>query len=90
VAEHNPFEAILPGLAKRIDELILMRNFLAHYSGYSRRAYCNHMGKAHGYARVPEPGAFLIRRVHNPSTYRWHAYLILLLAVSEAMRLRVA
>jgi hypothetical protein len=86
VPKYNPFEAITPKNSKIIDELIIMRNYLTHYSHYSRRAYYNHMKKELHYSRVPEPGVYLLGCSAYPKKiYRWYGYLVHFIVTSKGM-----
>jgi hypothetical protein len=86
VPEFNPFTAITTNNSKIIDELIIMRNYLAHYSNYSRRTYYNYMRKKLKYSRVPEPGIYLLSYSAYPrKTYRWYGYLMYFINTSKQM-----
>lgn len=89
VPTYNPFEAITPQIAEKIDEFMIVRNLLAHYSGHSWRAYRGMMAKKYEYKRIPEPGAFLIKPNPKTGTYRWTDYLTNFLRCSERMRKKV-
>jgi len=89
VPKYNPFEHIPSPNAEKIDEFMIFRNFLAHYSGYSKRAYRKMMVKKYSYTRVPEPGAFLIKVNPKTHAYRWSDYLVNFLRCSEKMRLAI-
>ena len=79
----NPFKLIRSATAKRIDELYVMRNFLSHYSGKSRRAlmkmYQNPPWELKNFC---QPGNFLI--AYNGK--RLIQYIGALLDASEQMR----
>jgi hypothetical protein len=79
----NPFGAIPAAVGDVIDEFLTMRNLLAHYSDYSWRSYYGFMKKKYRYARVPEPGAFLISS--DRRGYRWTKYLLAFLEASDKM-----
>jgi hypothetical protein len=86
VSKYNPFETITPQIADKIDEFMIIRNLLAHYSGHGWRAYRRMMAQKYSYRRVPEPGAFLIKADPKTQEYRWSSYLINFLKCSERMR----
>jgi hypothetical protein len=67
-----------------------MRNFLAHYSSYARRAYYNHMRATYSYKRVPEPGAFLIASLPRAGVPRWASYYLNFYAASKKMMAALA
>lgn len=57
----NPFRLIRANpTAKRIDELYVMRNYLSHYSGKSRRALYRMYQHSWGLKNFRQPGDFLI------------------------------
>jgi hypothetical protein len=85
VEELNPFEAITPFIARKMDEFFMMRNYLAHYSSYARRTYYNHMREKYNYKRVPEPGAFLLSKRARSEIHRFSEYLLQFLEASSRM-----
>ena len=80
----NPFLAVPKGVRDRIDEFLLVRNVLAHYSDASIRSYKTLMKDTYDYSRIPEPGAFLIS-VQSSGQYRWGEYILNFLQASEKM-----
>jgi len=86
VPKYNPFNSVNKEMAETIDDFMKMRNFLSHYSSYSKRSYRAMMKRKHLYNRVPEPGAFLIMENRNTGQYRWAEYLLNFLKCSEKMR----
>jgi hypothetical protein len=81
----NPFDAITGPQEDKINEFLGMRNLLAHYSDYAWRSYYAFMQSKYKYAKVPEPGDFLITLTPNGRTYRWADYFLNFLNVSIAM-----
>lgn len=88
VPAYNPFTAITPKIAEKIDEFMTIRNLLAHYSSYAWRTYRKMMIKK-SYKRIPEPGSFLIAVSPRTGAYRWSDYLINFLECSKKMRKKV-
>jgi hypothetical protein len=84
VAKHNPFAGLTNPLCKKIDEFLIMRNVLAHYSDYAWRPYQHFLRTRYGYERVLEPGSFLIA-VTAAGEYRWSEYLRAFLEASGKM-----
>ena len=82
--QNNPFSGITKSDAKKINEFLIMRNLLAHYSDYAWRSYYKFMKNKYRYERVPEPGAFLITVLPN-NEYRWSKYLRTFAKVSDDM-----
>ena len=79
----NPFKLMRSATAKRIDELYVMRNFLSHYSGKSRRALMKMYQKPPWELKsFCQPGNFLIAY----SGKRLIQYIEALLDASEQMR----
>jgi hypothetical protein len=72
-SSQNPFQAISSTDAKRIDEFLIMRNLLAHYSDLAWRSYDTFMRNRYSYIRVPEPGEFLMGSTRT-GEYRWSEY----------------
>jgi hypothetical protein len=86
VDKYNPFKAISSNHAKKIDEFMVIRNYLAHYSSSSRRAYRNMMKRNHNYSRVPDAGDFLIKINPRTRLYKWGDYLMTMTDCSKTMR----
>jgi hypothetical protein len=72
-SSHNPFQAISNADAKKIDEFLIMRNLLAHYSDLAWRSYNSFIKNRYRYKRVPEPGEFLMGCTRK-GEYRWSEY----------------
>lgn len=87
VKKYNPFVAITKDIEDKIDEFMLMRNLLTHYSSYTWRSYKQMMTKKYFYKKIPEPGAFLIKiNRKNKNVYRWGEHIINFIDCSERMR----
>ncbi len=84
VPKFNPFGAITRQDRKRIDDFLLMRNFLAHHSDFSKRRYYDLMSKTYGYQRIPKPGAFLMATTQS-GYRRWISFFLTFLRASESM-----
>jgi hypothetical protein len=56
----NPFLAVTPTAAKRIDEAYKIRNYLSHYSAVGRRSLLRMYQQEYAMARFVEPGQFLL------------------------------
>ena len=82
----NPFAAITSQATKKIDEFMIMRNVIAHYSDLAWRSYNKKMKEEYNYKRVPEPGDFLIAVDTRTNEYRWSKYFGTFLKCSEKMR----
>ena len=89
VTRYNPFKVIPKQIADKIDEFMIMRNLLAHYSGLAWRSYRRMMAKKYHYRRIPEPGAYLVKVDPKTKEYRWSNYLVNFLRCSETMRVEV-
>lgn len=59
-ASSNPFLEVTPTLAKRIDEVYTIRNYLAHYSARSKRALHRLYIAEYGMNNFLQPGQFLL------------------------------
>jgi hypothetical protein len=81
----NAFRAIPQHASDLIDEFMVMRNFLAHYSPYARRSYERLMRGKYHYERVREPGAFLVTLDQSTQEYRWSKYLRAFFEASKEM-----
>lgn len=88
VDRFNPFPAIAASDGKRIDEFLVIRNLLAHYSDFARRPYERIMRDVYSYTRIPEPGAFLMAQTQKHE-YRWSVYLRAFLQAATDMTARV-
>lgn len=88
-AKYNPFEAIIPTLADTIGDFFIIRNVLAHYSGYTRRSYTRMMKRKHQFKRLPRPGDYLVAVNSRTKTIRWTEYLEVFLQTSDFMHKRV-
>jgi hypothetical protein len=56
----NPFAKIDKAVAKKIDEVFMIRNYLAHRSKAARRSLDRMYSNTYGFERFREPGAFLL------------------------------
>ncbi len=71
--QHNLFESITSEQRRRLNFVYKMRNYLSHYSSYSRRKLMDEYGENYGYRKFLEPRDFLLkergthfeRLVHN-------------------------
>jgi len=81
---YDPFIGIQKNESKNIDEFFGIRNFLAHYSEYSKRSYKRIMIERYNYLKVPEPGYFL-NSITKDGYYRWSDYLLSFQKASDEM-----
>lgn len=58
--DSNPFVQVTSAQFKRIDEVYKIRNYLAHYSGKSRRTLQRMYAEEYNMTRFIEPGQFLL------------------------------
>jgi len=56
----DPFAKISNAVAREIDEVFVIRNYLAHRSKAARRSLERMYSSAYGFERFREPGAFLL------------------------------
>jgi hypothetical protein len=84
-ADCNPFEAITSDLVKKIDEFIIIRNYIAHGSDYAMRAYRRLMKTNYKLKRIPEPGDFLSAVDSSSGKMRWVLYLLAFQECSKKM-----
>lgn len=56
----NPFLQIKQTHLDKLDEVYIIRNYLAHYSGFAARSLWNLYKKTHGMTYFSEPGKFLL------------------------------
>ena len=59
--KYNPFIRITPSQKRNILFTYKIRNYLSHYSGYSKRVLFSAYKKIYGYERFLEPGKFLLK-----------------------------
>jgi len=85
VPRWNPFGAITGQQARTIDDFFLIRNYVAHYSSYARRAYRAMLERRHHFRRIPEPGPYLMATDRKTGQYRWGTYLVVFLQCSQNM-----
>ncbi len=81
---YNPFKVISKSDARKINEFLIMRNLLAHYSDFARRTYNQFMKNKYKYQHIPEPGSFLLA-ITPSGEYRWSQYLRTFGDVSDVM-----
>ena len=86
VDEYNPFKLIPRNIVSKIDQFIIIRNYLAHYSSSSMRAYNRMIKNCYNLNKIPEPGAFLIATSKRTGNYRWSDFLVAFLECSLRMR----
>ncbi len=72
---YDPFSGIQKKESEKIDEFFTIRNFLAHYSEFSKRSYRKMMIEKYKYLKVPEPGYFL-NSITRDGYFRWSDYLV--------------
>jgi hypothetical protein len=82
----NPFQAIPKPAARRIDEFLRMRNYLAHYSTRARRALKDAYRRNHGLIRFREPGDFLLASRGRGGQVRFGDYVDAFSDTAKAMR----
>lgn len=82
----NPFVDIPKGSRQKVDELLIMRNYLSHYSGRSRRALDAVYRRTYGMKTFREPGAFLWANSSRKGQIRFGVYIDSLADASKAMR----
>ncbi len=61
VEKYNPFRRITQSQKKNIHFTYKIRNYLSHYSGFSKRALFSAYKKIYRYKRFLEPGKFLLK-----------------------------
>jgi len=81
----NPFTAIPEASSRKIDELIVMRNYICRYSGRAERALAEVYRNYH-IQRFREPGSFLWGDARRGGQTRMGAYLDALRDAASAMR----
>lgn len=86
VAKYNPFKAISSDVGDKIDQIVTMRNYLAHYSSKAWRTYKEMMRKKYRLKRISEPGTFLISINRKTGCPRWCEYLMNFYKCSQQMR----
>jgi len=59
--EQNPFESVTKERRERISFTFKIRNYLSHYSDYSRKKLLEAYEKHHNLKRFTEPGVFLLK-----------------------------
>lgn len=82
----NPFKLIDNASAKKINHFFAIRNYLAHYSSYSKRKYRTVLINDYNLRRVCEPGAFLLKIDKETKLYRWVDFIKTFLSISRLMR----
>ncbi len=82
----NPFTAIPEASSRKIDELIVMRNYICHYSGRAERALAEVYRNTYHMQRFREPGNFLWGDIRRGGPMRIGAYLDALQDAASAMR----
>ena len=86
VDAHNPFKAIPPTIADRIDEFTKMRNYLAHYSTPARRSLYSSYRRHHKLKNFREPEEFLFATNRRTKQLRFGDYIDAYLGASQGMR----
>ena len=82
----NPFAVIPKAESRKIDELMIMRNYLAHYSGKAKRTLNNVYKNTYHMQRFREPGNFLWANTRRGGQMRFYVYLDALHDAASAMR----
>jgi hypothetical protein len=82
----NPFAAIPEASSRKIDELIIMRNYICRYSGRAERALAEVYRNTYHMQRFREPGNFLWGDIRRGGPMRIGAYLDALRDAASAMR----
>jgi hypothetical protein len=82
----NPFTAIPRATSRKIDELIVMRNYLSHYSGRAKRALAEVYRNTYRMQRFREPGNFLWADTRRGGQMRFGVYLNALRDAASVMR----
>lgn len=82
----NPFEGIPSRAADKIDELLAMRNYLAHYSRPSRQKLLAIYRSNYGMQRFREPGDFLWANIGPGRPIRFSLYIKALRDASAGIR----
>lgn len=59
---YNPFQNIPPDQIRKINFTYKMRNYLSHYSDYSRRKLLQAYKNCYSYRKFLEPGMFLLKQ----------------------------
>lgn len=85
-SKYNPFKSIDSNISKKIDQFFTMRNYLAHYSKYSKRKYKAMLSKDFKLKRLYEPGKFLSKVDKSTKSYRWADFINTFLQVSRSMQ----
>ena len=83
---HNPFVAIPKGAKGKIEELLIIRNYLSHYSGSARRALETVYRQKYGLRNFREPGEFLWADTRPGNQMRFGTYIDALTEASSKMR----
>jgi hypothetical protein len=82
----NPFAVIPKAVSRKIDELMIIRNYLAHYSRKAKRALERVYRNTYGMQRFREPGDFLWADTQRGGGMRFYVYLNALRDAASAMR----
>jgi hypothetical protein len=82
----NPFTAIAEASSRKIDELIVIRDYICHYSGRAERALAEVYRNTYHMQRFREPGSFLWGDARRGGQTRMGAYLDALRDAAAAMR----
>ena len=82
--DNNPFKLIPNSTAKKIDEVYVMRNYLSHYSGKSKRVLRQMYENSYKLKNFREPGDFLL--AWDKGEFRLVPYIKAFLDASEQMR----
>lgn len=84
--KYNPFKEIPSNKEKIVDEFYSIRNYLTHYSEFSKRSLMNNYKKNYGFRIFREPGDFLIQKDKETKLPRITNYINCFNEMVEIMR----
>ena len=82
----NPFKFIDNNISKKINQFFTIRNYLAHYSSFSKRKYKAMIIKDYKLRKTYEPGMFLLKIDKITKLYRWVEFIKVFLKASTLMK----
>ena len=83
----NPFDDINPEQLEKLSFTYNLRNYLSHYSAYSKRKLHLSYKKKYNYKKFIEPGSFLIK--NNGKNYETILHNFILISVVMRKKLGV-
>jgi len=83
---NNPFKFIDNSTSKKINQFFTIRNYLAHYSNYSKRKYKAMLVRDFKLKRIYEPGIFLSKVDRKTKSFRWVDFINAFLQASRLMQ----